>query len=131
MNIVNSAVGAHFETTSTFTLPGNWKIEVNAYGGTPFQWGVWRGKAYYAIGGGVQKTLFDKKLNMKLNFTDVTNGDQFRGAAVYGNVDFHIHNQWQSRTATLSATYSFGNSKIKGARERQTATSAEAKRSGG
>ncbi|OMP76118.1 outer membrane beta-barrel family protein [[Flexibacter] sp. ATCC 35208] len=131
MNIVNSAVGAHFETTSTFTLPGDWKIEVNAYGGTPFQWGVWRGKAYYAIGGGVQKTLFDKKLNMKLNFTDVTNGDQFRGAAVYGNVDFHIHNQWQNRTATLSATYSFGNSKIKGARERQTATSAEAKRSGG
>lgn len=131
IDIVNSALAAHFETTSTFTLPGNWKLEVNAYAGTPFQWGIWRGKAYYAIGGGVQKTLLDKRLNLKLNFTDVTNGDQFRGAAVYGNVDFHIHNQWQNRTATLSASYSFGNSKIKGARERQTASSAEAKRSGG
>lgn len=131
MDIVNAALQAFFETTHTFTLPNNWKIELNAYGGTPYQWGVWRGKAYYAIGAGVQKTLLDKRLNMKLNFTDVTNGDQFRGAAVYGNVNYHTHNQWQNRRATLSATYSFGNSKIKGARERQTATSAEASRSGG
>lgn len=131
MNIVNAAMQAFFETTHTFTLPNNWKIELNAYGGTPYQWGVWKGKAYYALGGGVQKMLLDKRLNIKLNFTDVTNGDQFRGAAVYGNVNYHTHNQWQNRTATLSATYSFGNSKIKGARERQTATSTEASRSGG
>lgn len=131
MNVTTSIVNGYFELTNTFTLPGNWKIEVNAYGGTPHAWGIWRGKAYYAIGAGIQKMALNKRLTLKLNFTDITNGDQFRGRVAYGNVNYRLHNQWQNRTGTLSATYNFGNSKIKGARERKTGSSEELKRSGG
>lgn len=108
----------NYQTTHTFTLPDDWKFEINAYYESPFVWGVYKIKPSYAIGLGVQKQLMNKKLNIKLNVSDITNREQFRGSARFGNIDMYINNRWQNRRVNLSLTWNFGNSNIKAARER-------------
>lgn len=128
ISLATSIVAFNYQTTHTFTLPADWKLELNGYYNTPFVWGIFRGSTYYAIGAGVQKSLHNKKVVLKLNVNDITWGDQFRGIAKYDGLDMRIHNRWQSRTINFSATWNFGNSAVKAARERQA--SEEQRRSG-
>jgi hypothetical protein len=71
----------------------------------------------------------NKKLTAKLNVTDITNREQFRGTARFDNIDMYINNRWQNRRVNLALTWNFGNSNIKAARERETGT--EQQRVGG
>ena len=128
ISLATSIVAFNYQTTHTFTLPADWKLELNGYYNTPFVWGIFRGSTYYAIGAGVQKSLHNKKVVLKLNVNDITWGDQFRGIAKYEGLDMRIHNRWQSRTINFSATWNFGNSAVKAARERQA--SEEQRRTG-
>jgi hypothetical protein len=120
VNLGSSAVGINYQTTHTFTLPHDWKLELNGYYESPFTWGIYKGRSSYAIGAGVQKPFFNKKGTVKLNVTDITNGEQFRGTARFDNVNMYINNRWQNRRVNLALTWNFGNSAIKAARERQT-----------
>jgi hypothetical protein len=119
INLANAIVAVNYQTTHTFTLPNDWKFELNGYYGSPFVWALFKGQAYYAIGAGVQKAFYNKRLTLKLNVTDITYGDQFRGSSKYNTLDIKIHNRWQSRTGNLGVTWNFGNSAVKAARERQ------------
>ncbi|MVT08697.1 outer membrane beta-barrel protein [Chitinophaga tropicalis] len=130
VNTGTSALGVSYQSTHTFTLPDNWKLELNGYYDSPFSWGIFKFKSSYAVGFGAQKSLFSKKVTVKLNVTDFTNGEQFRGVARYNNLDMNIHNRWQNRRANLAVTWNFGNSAVKAARERQTGTSDEERRTG-
>ena len=128
ITLANSIVAMNYQTTHTFTLPGDWKLELNGYYNTPFIWGIFYGKANYAIGAGVQKSLYNKRLVLKLNANDITQGDQFRATAKYEGFDMRIHNIYQSRNVNFNLTWNFGNSAVKAARERQA--SEEQRRSG-
>lgn len=118
INLTTNTFAFNYQTTHTFTLPDDWKFEINAYYESPFVWGVYKIRPSYAIGLGVQKQLMDKKLNIKLNVSDITNREQFRGSARFENIDMYINNRWQNRRVNLSLTWNFGNSNIKAARER-------------
>lgn len=130
INIERSKLGFNFNTTNTFSLPHDVKIELTGFYNSPFIYGVFAGRAQYSIGIGAQKSLWNKKATIKVNVNDVTWGNYFYGTAQYKNIDMLIYNRWQSRTFNLSLSYRFGNSEIKGARERQTSTSEEARRAG-
>jgi outer membrane receptor protein involved in Fe transport len=119
VNLATNTLGLNYQTTHTFTLPHDWKFELNAYYESPFVWGVYKIRASYAIGAGVQKAFMNKKLTAKLNVTDITNREQFRGTAKFGNIDMYINNRWQNRRVNLALTWNFGNSNIKAARERE------------
>jgi hypothetical protein len=129
VNLTSSTFGLNYQTTHTFTLPDDWKFEINAYYESPFVWGVYKIKPSYAIGLGVQKQLMNKKLNIKLNVSDITNREQFRGSARFDNVNMYINNRWQNRRVNLALTWNFGNSNIKAAREREAGS--EQQRVGG
>lgn len=129
INLTTNTFAFNYQTTHTFTLPDDWKFEINAYYESPFVWGVYKIKPSYAIGLGVQKQLMDKKLNIKLNVTDITNREQFRGSAKFSNIDMYINNRWQNRRVNLALTWNFGNSNIKAAREREAGS--EQQRVGG
>lgn len=130
-NVMNSKVEYYFNTTNTFTLPHNMKAELGGYYYSPFIEGIFVGKAQYDINLGLQKTLLDKKATLKFNVNNIIRrGSQFIGYAKYDNVDTQIRNTWNITTYTLSISYRFGNTNIKGARERQTGSSDELKRAG-
>jgi hypothetical protein len=128
IQLATSIVSMNYQSTHTFTLPADWKLELNGYYNTPFIWGIFKGRANYAIGVGVQKSLYNKRVVLKINANDIFQGDQFRAVAQYPGFNMQIHNIWQSRNANFSLTWNFGNSAVKAARERQA--SDEQRRSG-
>jgi hypothetical protein len=128
VSLANSIVALNYQSTHTFTLPDNWKLELNGYYNTPFVWGIFRGRSNFNIGAGVQKSLFNKRATLKLNVSDIFRGEQFRGTAKYNALDINIHNRWQSQAVNFSIAWNFGNSAVKAARERQA--SEEQRRTG-
>jgi len=129
VNLATNTWGLNYQTTHTFTLPKDWKLELNGYYESPFVWGVYKIRSSFAIGAGVQKSFMNKKLVTKLNVSDITNREQFRGSARFDNIDMYINNRWQNRRVNLALTWNFGNSNIKAARDREAG--AEQQRVGG
>ncbi|UYQ94080.1 TonB-dependent receptor [Chitinophaga horti] len=116
--------------TNTFTLPADIKIELGAWYEAPTVYGIFKSQAMGGVWGGIQKEIMKKKATLKLNVQDIFATNRFRGTADYGNVYLRVNNRWQNRTANLSFTYRFGNTKIEGARERKTGSEEEANRAG-
>lgn len=129
VNLATNTLGLNYQTTHTFTLPKDWKLELNGYYESPFVWGVYKIRSSFAIGAGVQKSFMNKKFVAKLNVSDITNREQFRGSARFDNIDMYINNRWQNRRVNFALTWNFGNSNIKAARDRDAG--AEQQRVGG
>jgi outer membrane receptor protein involved in Fe transport len=119
-----------FNSTNTFTLPHDYKLELSGWYEGPNVYGIFVARAMWAVSAGIQKTVLEKKGTLKLNVNDIFASNRFRGIASYDNVYLNVNNRWQNRTVNLSFTYRFGNNKIQAARERQTGTADELKRAG-
>ncbi|MCW3466850.1 TonB-dependent receptor domain-containing protein [Chitinophaga nivalis] len=119
-----------FTSTNTFTLPHDMKLEIMGYYHSPFMYGIFRGVERYNMNAGIQKTILKKAGTIKLSVNNILRNEFYRGAAEYTNMHMNIFNTWQFRTYSLYFTYRFGNTNIKAARDRKTATSDEQKRAG-
>ncbi|WP_295117663.1 TonB-dependent receptor [uncultured Chitinophaga sp.] len=125
-----SQLSWNLNVTNTFTLPAGIKMELGGWFEAPTVYGIFASKAMGGVWGGVQKEVLNKKATLKLNVNDIFASNRFRGTANYGNVYLRVNNRWQNRTANLSFTYRFGNTKVAGARERKTGSEDEANRAG-
>lgn len=76
----------------------------------------------------LQKTILNKKGKLSLNVNDILFSDNVLGIIQYREIDLHFKQYYESRNARLSFSYSFGNQKLKAARNRQTASEDEAGR---
>ncbi|NIG54282.1 outer membrane beta-barrel protein [Chitinophaga sp. Cy-1792] len=119
-----------FNTTQTFTLPKDYKIEVTGYYQSPFIFGIFTGKPQYNMNVGIQKAFWDKRATIKLNANNLLRNQVFQGVAKYQNLNMSIDNTWQYKQFGIYFSYKFGSNTIKAARDRQTGTSAESKRAG-
>lgn len=112
---------------NTFTIPGDWKLELSGFYNGP---GVWEGvmltDPIYAINVGVQKRFFDK-FNVRLNCSDIFFTNQWSGTMNFNGLKGEMMGGWDSRRINLSISYDFGNQNVK-ARKRQTGLEAESKR---
>ncbi|SHM70341.1 Outer membrane receptor proteins, mostly Fe transport [Chitinophaga jiangningensis] len=117
-------------TTQSFSLPKDYKIELTGFYQSPFIFGIFKGDPQYNANLGIQKTFLEKKATVKLNVNNLLSVQYFRGRAQYGSLDMSIYNIWQYRTVGIYFSYKFGSNTIKAARDRQTGASAEAKRAG-
>ncbi|ASZ14121.1 TonB-dependent receptor [Chitinophaga pendula] len=125
-----SAVAYSFNSTNTFTLPKDYKLELSGWYESPNVYSIWRAKAMWSANIGVQKTVLQKKGTIKVNLNDIFASNRFRATAEYNDVYLRVNNRWQNRTLNVSFTYRFGNNKIE-TKERQGGNSDESKRAGG
>ncbi|WP_160712713.1 outer membrane beta-barrel family protein [Chitinophaga solisilvae] len=119
-----------FNSTNTITLPHDIKLEIMGYYNSPFVYAIFRGYNEYNLNLGIQKTFWNKAATIKFSYNNLLRNEAYRGVAANNNLDMHIFNTWQFKTANIYFSYRFGNSSIKGARERKTGTSDEQKRAG-
>lgn len=118
-----SKVAYNFNTSQSFMLPNNFAIELNFWLNSPRVSGVEQTTVYqYALNAGVQKTLMNKKLKLRLNIDDVFLTNHWEGRLQYQNVNLQVVNRYTSRRASFSISYNFGNQNVKSARNRNTAT---------
>ncbi|MBK7427113.1 MAG: TonB-dependent receptor [Saprospiraceae bacterium] len=112
---------------NTFTIPGDWKLELSGFYNGP---GVWEGvmltDPIYAVNVGIQKRFLDK-LNVRLNCSDIFFTNQWSGTMNFNGLVGDMNGGWDSRRINLSISYDFGNQNVK-ARKRQTGLEAESKR---
>ncbi|MBP1639511.1 MAG: TonB-dependent receptor [Bacteroidetes bacterium] len=117
-------------TTQSFTLPCDISMELSGRYRSKQLRGNFIIYDQYSVDLGVQKSLFNKQGTLKLSVDDIFNTNKGGGYAKYSNVDFQVHNRWDSRTLNVSFTYRFGKDTFKTRSDRSTASSEEQSRSG-
>jgi hypothetical protein len=115
----------------TFNLPKGFTAEVSGYFSGPGIWGgVFQYKTSGALNLGLQKKFMNNQLNVKVSGNDLFFTSGWRGKSEFNGLVSEGRGNWDSRRATLSLSYNFGNQKVK-SRKRSTGLGDEAKRAGG
>ncbi|MCO4292449.1 TonB-dependent receptor [Solitalea sp. MAHUQ-68] len=117
-----------FNAQNTFTFAEGFTGEVSGFYNSKMIEGIIDIYPMWQISAGVQKSILDKKGSIKLNVNDIFNVQQFKGKIKYSTMDIDVKNRWDSRVATLSFTYRFGNSNLKTSQHNSTSSNEEANR---
>ncbi len=113
---------------NSFKLPKKYKIQLSAYYSSPYRDGITRVKSNYGVTAGVQKSLWDGKGNIKLNFSNFLGQNAYRAKYLSENLNILWINRWEGRRVSLSFNYKFGNKNVKASRQRSTASQEEKNR---
>ncbi|MCB9055372.1 MAG: TonB-dependent receptor [Chitinophagales bacterium] len=114
---------------NSFNLGKDWTAELTGLYISPSVWqGVVRSDAMGSVDIGVQKVLFNKKLNLKVAYSDIFKTMKWGGSTNFtgGNARFNGHGELGQIKINLS--YRFGNSQVKASRQRKTGLEEETKR---
>ena len=118
-------------TNNSFTFKKGWTTELNASFNSGGQYGFMVSKPQWGLSTGVQKTVLKNKGTVRFNITDIFWTNRPRATITYPGVYIEKwHAFRESRVATLSFTYRFGNNKVQAARRRTTGSEEERQRVG-
>lgn len=112
-NIANSLLNTSqvtfdLNTTNSFLLPKDWSAELGLFYQTKQLYGYMMIEPLWSLSAGIQKNLFQKKVNIKLNATDVFWKSYPRATSVYRNYTESFTAQRETRQVNLAFTYRFG-----------------------
>lgn len=115
----------------SFKLPFNWAAEISGYFSGPGIWGgVFVYETSWSLDLGLQKKFFEEKLNFKLSFNDIFYQSGWSGESSFDGLVSTGKGNFDSRRASISLSYRFGNDNIK-TRKRKFGLEDEAGRVGG
>lgn len=127
-----SKVSFNFNTSQSFTFSKTFRAELSFWYDSPRMSGVEETTiSQYALNLGIQKTLLQNRLKLRLSMDDILNTNYWEGRMKYQNVDMYIVNHYVNRRASFSINYSFGNQQVKSARNRKTSLEDIKGRTGG
>ncbi|MGB8191335.1 MAG: outer membrane beta-barrel protein [Chitinophagaceae bacterium] len=127
----NGTVATSIRTNNSFTFKKGWSAELNANYNSGGRSGYMVFEPQWGLAAGVQKTVMQGKGTVRFNVTDIFWTNLPRATITYNNYIEKWHAFRETRVATLSFTYRFGNSKVTAARRRTTASEEERRRAGG
>ncbi len=121
---------AHIFTTHNFKFNKGWTAELNFNYKTREIYGFMDLNPMWGLGAGIQKTMFDRRATLKLAVTDIF-WQNLPSATIRFNdyvETFEVFRE--TRVATLSFNYRFGNKDVQQARRRQGGAEDEKRRAG-
>jgi hypothetical protein len=119
----------NFYAQNTFKLGKGWTAEVSGFYNSPSIWqGTFKSKEMYGIDGGLQKSLWKGKANIKASVSDIFKTMSWGGVSQFAGQYLHAYGNWESRQFRLNFTYRFGNTQVKAARQRKLGSEEEGKR---
>lgn len=110
---------------NNFTLPGKWTAELSANYMSAIPYGIMIQKSQYQADFGLQKSLWDKRGTLKISFTDIFKTARGYYVTSLQGLTVSGLNKWESQLLKGTLTYKLGNTKVKAARRRSTATDEE------
>ncbi len=117
-------------TQQTFTLPKKFKGEISGYYAGPGVWGgVFKYETTWSLNLGLQRKFLNDQLNVKLAANDIFYKSWWQGVSNFAGLESIGSGKNDTRRVTLSASYNFGNQKVK-SRKRKTGIEEESKRVG-
>jgi hypothetical protein len=115
-------VAYNFNTSQSFILPKNFTLELGYWLNSPKIYGVEETTiVQHAFNAGIQKSLMNKKLKIRLSMDDIFLTNHWEGRLQYQNVNLNVVSHYLSRRAAFTLNYNFGNQNVKSARNRNTA----------
>lgn len=114
---------------NTFTVHKGTSLELSGFYNSPTVWGgTFKSKALGFVDFGVQQQLFKNKGTIKVSYTDIFKTLHWKGTSDFGGSHLTASGNFESQQLKVNFSYRFGNSQVKGARQRKGATDEEAKR---
>jgi hypothetical protein len=128
-NPINTSKNMFYVSSNhTFTLPKDFKFEI---GGNFFSGGLESAFLFGAGGSlnlGIQKTILNTRGTIRLNAQDILYTSNPEVTINYADLDVIVRPRNDTRIFRINFAYRFGNSLIKGARQRSTGLDAEKSR---
>jgi hypothetical protein len=113
---------------NSFKLPKKFKVQLSASYSTPYRDGIAQVRSFYAATVGVQKSLWDGKGSIKINYNNFIGLNAYRAKYLSDNLNINWINRWEGRRVSLSFNYKFGNKNVKASRQRSSASEEEKNR---
>lgn len=109
-----------------------WTSELSGFYNSPTVWqGTFKSKALWSLDAGISKPILKNKGTVKASFTDMFRTLQFKGNADFAGQTTRFSGYGDSRQFKINFTYRFGSMQVKAARNRNSATEDESKRTQG
>jgi len=123
--------GFNLYSEHTATLKDGLKLQLSGWFNTGGVWGgTFVGKSMTNIDFGIQKSILNKKADIKISFTDIFKTAGWNAVSDFGGIYFEGRGYNESQTVRVNFTYRFGNLKVKGSRQRKTGLEDEQRRAG-
>ncbi|MBK6389605.1 MAG: TonB-dependent receptor [Saprospiraceae bacterium] len=123
--------GFNVYSEHSVTLKNDLKLQLSGWYN---QGGVWGGtfvnKGMANVDFGIQKSFWQRKADIKISFTDIFKTAAWDAVSDFGGIYFAGSGYNESQTVRANFTYRFGNTKVKGARQRKTGLEDEQRRAG-
>ena len=113
---------------NSFQFKKGWSAELNGNFSSGGQYGFMVIDPNWGLDVGVQKIILHNKGRLRFGITDIFWTNLPKAVITYDNYIEKWHAFRESRVATLSFTYRFGNNKVKQARRRSTGSEEESQR---
>jgi len=120
--------GIQYNMTHTFQLPKDYRLELSGFYTSPTTNGYFNWKATGAVAVGLQKE-FSGGGSLRLSCSNIFQTNQLRWKS-YGYTKIYLEGRMGTdpRTVSLTYTWDFGNSQVKGARKRTGGSQEEQRR---
>ena len=110
----------------------DWTAEVSGFYNSPSLWeGTFKNTRMWSVDAGLQKLVLKGKGNVKVSVSDVFKTLKWAGTSNFAGQYVYSNGGWESRQLKLFFTYRFGNTQVKGERQRKTGLDDENQRVGG
>ncbi|WP_400191098.1 outer membrane beta-barrel protein [Hymenobacter sp. B81] len=121
----------NLSSNHTFTIGKGWSAELNGSYQSREVYGFLDVQRQGQVAVGVQKSLWNRKGNLKFNFTDLLYTSPVRATSSYATYVERFFQRYDSRVATLAFSYRFGNDKVAPSKRRGGGAEDEKRRAGG
>lgn len=122
----------NFYIQNTIRLPKSFTFELSGNYNAPGVWGGgFKTTEQYGLDVGLQKKFWKDMASLKASMSDIFFTMPWSSRNLYSGTIDHANGSWESRLFRLSFSYRFGNTQMKGARQRSTGNETETKRTGG
>lgn len=128
LKVKNLAYG--FNSNHSFKLPRQFSLEVTGNFNSPTYWGIAYWRATGSLNIGIEKDFGEKWGKVRLNANDLFLSSNWFGITGQPEIGLLTEQsfQWAERVFMLSWSNTFGNKKLKAARQRQTGAAEEWRR---
>ncbi|RTE55484.1 TonB-dependent receptor [Arenibacter aquaticus] len=112
-NLSEKGSAFRIRSYNTYKFGNDWSTELNGFYQPLYNFGITSFYSRWKIDFGVQKSIFNGNGKVKFAITDIFWKYYPRGFTDFGNINEDFSSVRDSRIATLSFSYNFGNSKVR------------------
>lgn len=129
VNLDAASFNIYTQQSLKFGKKKDWTAELSGWYNTPSIWqGVFKSEAMWSVDGGVQKTIFKGKGNLKVSVSDIFFSMKWSGESNFAGQLTRANGSFESRQLRTSITWRFGSNTVKASRQRKDASEEEKKR---